>query len=1137
VSELVCPACGTPTVPEARFCFSCGSGLDLDPSAGSGLSERRIVTVLFGDLSEFTAWAEDLDPERVKVVTDRMLTALAQAVQAYGGHVDKLTGDGIMAVFGAPTAHEDDPERAVRTAVRMQEAVRRLVADEAGGGSRLGLRVGLNTGEVLAGMQGALAYTVVGDTVNTASRLSDAAGVGAILAGRSTAAATMACASWRALAPLRLKGKREPVPAYELLDLRSRPASRSGLGDEAPFIGREAELGLLVSRLHDAADTRLPSAVLVTGDAGVGKTRLASELSRFAAEVVRAPRVLWGRCTPYGEGRELAPVVEIVRTACGIADGDDPATASERVRRTVAHLGHPSPLAWAQGMFADRLLSLLGLSGEAAGARATPGDAGSAEEDAVAGVAGLLQALAADGPLVVVVDDLHWSSPVLRSLLATAVSRAAGPLLLVAAGRRDLLGPEHLDWLRGLPNPSVLPLEPLEDAAAERLLRAYLGGAALDAESRTALLSRAQGNPFFLAELLHLLVDRGLLRRDADGWRLAGGLPENVLPAGVHAVLAARIDGLDAGAKEALRDAAVAGLEFRPEAIGGDAVAGRLAVLVERDIVRAGEDGTYVFGHMLTREVAYAGIPKSGRARRHARIALVPGLPDEDVARHAERAVALAAEMGLDPDDPAWSARSVGAAALARLGQAALARDRNLNAADLLARAAALAPLDGDARLAYAQAQAARHRLDEAEALLASLPESAATLLVLGDVRHKRGDDEGAAAAFGLALAAAVEAGDERRAGEATRQLGLVDYYAGRLRDAESRFADALAVAEAADDARGVGWALQHLAWNATTRGDYDRADAMLARGMETFAGFEDLGGVAWTVGTEAFVRMLQGRLVAARALCVDLVPHAEEMGDRWGLAATLTVDAIAASELGDVTGAVQSADRAVALFGEIGETWGGAMAQVARGMAARAGGDSAAAVAYLRSALAVTEAARLPSGRMLALSTLAWTYYWDRSLDEAEEAARLAIDLARSMDLEPHVEIGNQVVLALVDRARGSLDAALLVLAEIARTPERPTLLFPMRQALAHYAGTLLDSGRADEALVVARRAVETPAEDVRSRVIALRALGSALRATGSPVEAEAALRSALAEAAATEQVAEREQTERVLADLLAAP
>ncbi|MCW2547700.1 MAG: adenylate/guanylate cyclase, partial [Mycobacterium sp.] len=209
---LRCPACSTPTVANARFCHVCGTPLiteRVDESA-----ERRVVTVLFGDLSDFTAWAEDLDPERVGEVTDRVLAALARVVVEVGGHVDKLTGDGIMAVFGAPTAHEDDADRAVRAAVNMQHEVSRLIADELGGGRRLGLRVGLNTGEVLAGVQAALAYTVVGDTVNTASRLSDAASIGSIFAGRDTAVATMTLASWRALAPLRLKGKREPVAAY-----------------------------------------------------------------------------------------------------------------------------------------------------------------------------------------------------------------------------------------------------------------------------------------------------------------------------------------------------------------------------------------------------------------------------------------------------------------------------------------------------------------------------------------------------------------------------------------------------------------------------------------------------------------------------------------------------------------------------------------------------------------------------------------------------------------------------------------------------------------------------------------------------------------------------------------------------------
>jgi class 3 adenylate cyclase len=487
------------------------------------------VTVLFGDLSDFTSWSEDLDPERVGVVTDRVL-APSPRVGEFGGHVDKLTGDGLMAVFGAPTAHEDDAERAVRAAARMQSAVRRVVEEESGGGRRLGLRVGLNTGEVLAGVQAHLSYTVIGDTVNTASRLSDAAGVGAVLAGRSTALATMTAASWRALAPLRLKGKREPVPAYELVSLRPPGATRVGLGDEAPFLGREAELGLLIGRLLESADRLAPHAVLLTGEAGVGKTRLAQELARFAGELPAA-RVLWGRCAPYGEGRDLAAVAEMVRTACGISENDDVPAARARVERTVARLVHPDTGDPLPRVVAERLGLLLGLDEEIDGGapRESPTPVAAAGGEKIRSAVGLLfTALAVEGPLLLVVDDLHQATPTMLEGMLDVVRQTRGRVLLVLSGRPDMLGTAHDDaWWRALPEVEVLPLLPLEETSAERLLRAYLGAPddALDDAVRTALLSRAAGNPFFLAELLHLLIDRGVLRRDGDRWVLDDAMP------------------------------------------------------------------------------------------------------------------------------------------------------------------------------------------------------------------------------------------------------------------------------------------------------------------------------------------------------------------------------------------------------------------------------------------------------------------------------------------------------------------------------------------------------------------------------------------------------------------------------------
>ncbi|MGH3716398.1 MAG: adenylate/guanylate cyclase domain-containing protein, partial [Micromonosporaceae bacterium] len=335
---MICLVCGTVPVPGARFCHHCGAALPA--AAAAPTTERRVVTVLFGDLSDFTAWAEDLDPERVGAVTDRVLAALARAVTMFGGHVDKLTGDGIMAVFGAPVAHEDDPERAVRAALAMQRAVRKVLDVEQGGGVPLGLRVGLNTGVVVAGVQAALEYTVIGDTVNTAARLADAASIGAVYAGARTSATTRHLAAWRQLRPLRLKGKRAPVAAYELLGLHDAPGTRSGLGDEAPFVGRETEMGRFASRLAEVVDRGEPRVLMLTAEAGTGKTRFAAEAAKYAAE--HGARVLPVRCAAYGENRRLAPLADLVRTAAGLSVDDpeaaDAATVAARLIRIASRL-------------------------------------------------------------------------------------------------------------------------------------------------------------------------------------------------------------------------------------------------------------------------------------------------------------------------------------------------------------------------------------------------------------------------------------------------------------------------------------------------------------------------------------------------------------------------------------------------------------------------------------------------------------------------------------------------------------------------------------------------------------------------------------------------------------------------------
>jgi class 3 adenylate cyclase/tetratricopeptide (TPR) repeat protein len=1160
---LACPQCGTPAVPGARFCFHCGAPLDEPDQRVDAATERRIVTVLFGDLSDFTAWAEDQDPERVSVVTDKVLAALARAVTDVAGHVDKLTGDGIMAVFGAPTAHEDDPERAVRAAAHMQSAVRQLMEEEAGGGRRMGLRVGLNTGEVLAGVQAHLAYTVVGDTVNTAARLADSARIGSVLAGRETALATMSVASWRALQPLRLKGKREPVPAFELVGLRSRGSSRIGLGDEAPFVGRDAEFGFLVGRLMDAFDRGAPGSVLITGEAGVGKTRIAAELDRFAEELPDS-RVLWGRCVPYGEGRHLAPLADWVRVACAVGDGDPPDEVAARVRRTVHRVLPEGADGVGPAALVDRLLALLGVPGggsQQSGPRegVTPGTGRRAGDPISHAVAVLLDGLAAQGPLLLVVDDMQWAGREVLAAVARTAAQLAGPALLVCVGRGELTLPSDgdSDWWRPLPGVELLPLAPLDEHAMDRLLRSYLGDADLDPNARELLLSRSEGNPFFLAELLHLLVDQGLLRRMGTSWRLDRELPDSLLPLGVQSVLSARIDTLDPVAKSVLRDASVLGSPFGAAAFAAlgwadeDELAAALNTLVTRGIVRpvSGAEQTYAFSHALVRDVAYASVPKGDRARRHADVAewaAGSGAEvDRVVADHSWQAVRLAEEMQLPADDPAWRARVLGARAQSRMGVAALDRDDNAHADALLSAAVELggtaAPRDLLDRILVARASArlSLHRLTETAADLARPLESAdqpvraAALVVKGELDRRRGRDRDAVAALVSAVALASDAGVDRVTGEALRQLGLIDYLSGRLPDAEVRFAQALDLADRVGDIRGVGWALQHLAWSETTRGDYAAAETTLARAAEVFAGHDDPGGLGWCAGTQAFVYLLAGRFAEARDVASGLVPMGEMVGAQWGVAACLTIDAIAAAELGQLSVARARADRAREQFASLGDLWGEAMALIGLGIAERGAARTDPAAALLEQALSRARRGRHRAVEALALSVLGFCRLDGGDAKAAESLAQDALALMAAMEPLPSARVGPQVLLAQAYAAQHRTEAAVQLLAEAVANARTASMMFSRRQALAGYAEVLLATGDAAAALRVAHDAMAAPAEDVRSRVVALRVLARCYHAVGDHEAARFAARQAFALARATEQVAERAASAQVLQDL----
>ncbi|MEU7871217.1 adenylate/guanylate cyclase domain-containing protein [Dactylosporangium sp. NPDC049140] len=1163
---MTCSVCGTVAVPGARFCHHCGSAL---PAAATlPAAERRIVTVLFGDLSDFTAWSEDLDPERVGAVTDRVLAALAGAVKTFGGHVDKLTGDGIMAVFGAPVAHEDDAERAVRAALSMQRAVRRVLDDERGGGAPLGLRIGLNTGPVVAGVQAGIEYTVIGDTVNTAARLADAAAIGAVYAGDRTSSSTRRLASWRALRPLRLKGKREPVDAYELLGLLDAPGTRSGLGDEAPFVGREPELGRVSGRLAEIADRQEPRVLVFTGEAGLGKTRLAGEIERFAAGYLGgagytpsagfAPgggaRVLSVHCAAFGERRRLAPLADLVRAAIGLPP-DAVLTreaVEERLRRLAQRLaraarGRPEPPRFAS----DLLLSLIGYSGAAADtAWVAPG--GKADEldlDAVpAAVAELLSGLAAETPLVVTVDDLHDATADTLDALGATIERLEGPVLIVLLGRPELV--RSAGVLTRIADAEVVPIPPLRGADAARLLTSYLGGGRVAPADEDRLLATAQGNPFYLAELVTLLQERGALTTvagtDPPGWRLApGSLGGRLLSRDLAAVLAARIDALPTDTRAVLRDAAVIGdtvparaleaLRFnppgqpaRPAVVAAVELERAVEELLQRRMLRRGRGG-FAFATPLLREAAYAGIGKADLAERHAALSrwasaavttflaaggtgnvaglnMTLGSADAFIAEHAERAGRLADVVGLRPDSLARSAAPLGVQALARAARAALASGEPAQAAQAADRAAVLGGgvLPAADRLVHARALLQLGRTAEALALAEKITANAGddaavqvgALLVAGRAYRAMGDHRRSYTTLSEALDAATAAHLTYERGDAMRRLGMADFLEGRLAEAGGRFAESFQIAVTAGDRRAQAWSLQHLAWVTTTRGDFAGADAALGRAARRFAELGDPVGRAWLRGTTAFVRLLAGRLGEARRLAKAFLPFGERVGDAWAVGTLRAVEAFAAAESGDLAEADREARRAYREFAAAGDDWGRGLALVVRGVVARELSAPAHAYDLLSDATEWGEKTGHPL--LLGMSrTMRGFVSLDRGDPVAAEAdARAVLQVVETHDVLEAAKVGPRVLFGLARLAQGDLPTALETLGCVAAESPGPSVIFSRRQAVAAYAAALLAAGRTTEALDWARQAQNAPGEDVRGRDYAAAVLQEAIEA-----------------------------------------
>jgi class 3 adenylate cyclase/tetratricopeptide (TPR) repeat protein len=618
-----CAVCGQDNPGGFRFCGACGASLA--GPARAPAEERRLVSVLFCDLVGFTARSDQADPEDVGAMLRPYHTRLRAEIERRGGTLDKFIGDGVMAVFGAPVAHEDDPERAVRCALGMLAAIEEL--NEARPTLDLAIRVGITTGEALVRLgPGQQTEGVVGDVVNTASRLEGVAPAGGVVVGEATFRATRRLFDYQELAPVKVKGKADPVPVWRLEGARSRTGIEAVRRAGTPFVGRQAELDLLKGLFEQTLTDRTVRLVTVVGEPGVGKSRFVSELAASVDERPELVTWLQGRCLPYGDGITFWALGEIVKAQADVLESDPPAEVTAKLEAVVTDLiPDPSERGWLRA----RLAPLLGIAGP---------DAVKAERaELFAAWRRFVEAIAASRPLVLVVEDLHWADQAMLEFLEHLVERSADlPLLIVATARPELLERQP-GWGGGNPASTRIPLGALTDLETARLLAGLVGRSVLPVGVQALLLERAAGNPLYAEEFARLLADHGLVLEGE-----VAAAPDIPVPETVHGLIAARLDALTPEVRALVQDAAVIGRVFWPGAVaamdgsgpgaaggGGDggAVQAGLAELERKQLVQRARTSSvqhqdeYVFWHALVRDVAYAQIPRVGRARRHQAVA------------------------------------------------------------------------------------------------------------------------------------------------------------------------------------------------------------------------------------------------------------------------------------------------------------------------------------------------------------------------------------------------------------------------------------------------------------------------------------------------------------------------------------
>ncbi|MGH9119164.1 MAG: ATP-binding protein, partial [Acidimicrobiales bacterium] len=981
-----CPSCGGEVALDARFCPSCGQSLRRVSD------ERRVVTVLFADLVGFTALAESRDPEEVKNLVDSAFERLAADVGAFGGRVDKILGDAVVALFGAPVAHEDDADRAVRAGMQMLHTLSDWSA--ASGVSDLEMRIGINTGEVLVGSLRADGdYTAMGDVVNIASRLQGIAAPGQVVVGPATFQATRRAVRYSALGEVEAKGRGEPVRAWVAEQAVLPPGARPGRG-RSPLVGRERELALLGQAVDTSVTRERAHLLLVVAEAGMGKTRLAEEVAA-RAERTHDAVVFEGRCVPYGEANVWWPVAEAVRHGFGISQSDPVGAARDKTNGAVSLVLGESTSPDEIRRITNGILHLLGYDGPLAGI-----DASRAREEVNRSLLTLLDGWAHRQSVVIVLSDLHWADDVVLEMIDTILERAAGRrVAFIGTARPSLL--DRWQPKPGRHNTVVLNLDPLDRDSADELLDA-LGGHDLPAGLRDMLLDRSGGNPFFLEELMALVGEQAPgAPAGPDGVEVTSPTLTQ-LPDNLRGLVAARLDGLSFEERRVLADAAVLarrgtleGLRIMAQESGAPKIEPGLEGLVAKELLVVDRD-QWSFRSDLVREVVYSMLTKADRAKRHAGVARwmethIDDRPATDrIAHHYATAARLAAEIGPMGDRPAGWADDLREHALTWIEKAierAEEAELDLVVQRLATKGIELGDgIDPERRLrlllARARASTSLRQLERATndvCAAIDLAErtgdehaKARALAGRGVVEQKAAELGDSAASLTTAIDVFRRLGDRQATAESLRALGMTRMFAGDDHGAVTTFREALEIFGDLGDRRGEAWVLQNLAWHAFTSGRGDQAETWLTDSIDIFRQIGDAGGLGWALGLLAWVRYWEGRFDDAETLGQQILSEAEQRGDKWAAAMMQVLVAMVQLWTGRSASALELAEEAAATFNDLRDWYGALQALGALGRIQIARGRIDDGIGTLIEAVGVGERAPSVRSRKIAAVHLA---------------------------------------------------------------------------------------------------------------------------------------------------------------------